>query len=86
MDLSKLLQLTIDKSASDLHMVPGYYPTIRINGELFQLSTLEPITSENNESVLIPILNQLNYFRRLVIFIQDGQAVEGKNRGDIFIC
>lgn len=58
MDLSKLLQLTIDKKASDLHLVPGYFPTIRVNGELFQLTTLEIITPENTETMLISILNQ----------------------------
>ena len=58
MDLSKLLQLTIDKKASDLHMVPGYFPTIRVNGEIFQLTTLEIITPENLEKMLISILNQ----------------------------
>lgn len=58
MDLSKLLQLTIDKKASDLHMVPGYFPTIRVNGEIFQLTTLEIVTPENLEKMLISILNQ----------------------------
>jgi len=58
MDLSKLLQLTIDKKASDLHMVPSYFPTIRVNGEIFQLTTLEIVTPENLEKMLISILNQ----------------------------
>lgn len=57
MDLSKLLQLVIDKKASDLHMVPSYFPTIRVNGELFQLTTLETLTPENIEKMLLPILN-----------------------------
>ena len=57
MDLSQLLQLTIDKKASDLHLVPGYYPTIRVNGELFQLTTLEMLTPENLEIILVSILN-----------------------------
>ena len=58
MDLSNLLQLTIDKKASDLHMVPGYFPTIRVNGEIFQLTTLKIVTPENLEKMLISILNQ----------------------------
>lgn len=57
MDLSKLLQITIDKKASDLHLVPSYFPTIRINGELFQLTTLEVITPENMEKILLSVLN-----------------------------
>ena len=39
-------------------MVPGYFPTIRVNGEIFQLTTLEIITPENLEKMLISILNQ----------------------------
>ncbi len=57
MDLSKLLQLTIDKNASDLHLVPGYFPTIRVSGELFQLTTLEVIDPKNIEKMLVSILN-----------------------------
>lgn len=57
MDLSKLLQLVIDKKASDLHLVPSYFPTIRVNGELFQLTTLEVLSPENMEKMLLPILN-----------------------------
>lgn len=57
MDLSKLLQLVVDKKASDLHVIPGYYPTIRVNGELFQLTTLELITPENSNRILQSFLN-----------------------------
>lgn len=57
MDLSKLLQLVIDKKASDLHLVPSYFPTIRVNGELFQLTTLEVLSPDNMEKMLFPILN-----------------------------
>ncbi|MEK7633877.1 MAG: PilT/PilU family type 4a pilus ATPase [Patescibacteria group bacterium] len=58
MDLPQLLQLTIDKKASDLHVVPGYYPTIRVSGELFQMSTLSIITPEDSEKMLNSFLNQ----------------------------
>lgn len=58
MDLSKLLQLVVDKKASDLHLVPGYFPTVRVNGELFQLSTLTIVTPEESEKILNSFLNQ----------------------------
>ncbi|HEX7542477.1 MAG TPA: type IV pili twitching motility protein PilT, partial [Patescibacteria group bacterium] len=58
MELSQLLQLTIDKKSSDLHVVPGYYPTVRINGELFQMSTLAIITPEDSEKMLTSFLNE----------------------------
>lgn len=58
MDLSQLLQLTIDKKGSDLHIISGYYPTIRVSGELFQLTTLAIITAEDSEKMLTSFLNQ----------------------------
>jgi len=57
MDLSQLLQLMIEKKASDLHVVPGYYPTVRISGELFQLTTLELITKDSSEKMLTSFLS-----------------------------
>lgn len=58
MDLLKLLQLTIDKKASDLHLIPAYFPTVRVSGELFQLITLKVLTPEDTEKMLMEILNQ----------------------------
>jgi twitching motility protein PilT len=57
MDLPSLLQLVIDKKASDLHVVPGYYPTIRISGDLFQMTTLKVITPENSDKMLSSFLS-----------------------------
>lgn len=57
MDLSQLLQLVIEKKASDLHLVPGYYPTVRISGELFQLTTLSVITRADSEKMLTSFLS-----------------------------
>jgi len=57
MDISKLLQLVIDKKGSDFHVMPGYYPTIRISGELFQLTSQTVVTPEDSEKMLLSILN-----------------------------
>ncbi len=56
MDLAQLLQLTIEKSASDLHIVPHYYPAIRMNGELRQLKTYQIIEPATAAAVLASIL------------------------------
>ena len=45
MNIKELLQLTIDKTASDLHIIAGIPPTLRIDGEL------APIP---NEAFLVP--------------------------------
>ncbi len=57
MDIFKLLQLAIEKQASDLHIVPDYYPTMRINGELYQMSTLPLITKESAEAMAFAIVS-----------------------------
>lgn len=56
MDLEKLLQIVIDKEGSDIHIIPEYYPTIRVGGELYQLTTLTKITPEISEKILLGIL------------------------------
>ncbi len=57
MELSKLLKLVIEKRASDLHIVPGYFPTIRVSGELYQLTTLQLVGEKDSEAMLFSILN-----------------------------
>jgi twitching motility protein PilT len=44
MDIKNLLQLTVDKNASDLHMVVGIVPTLRVDGELLTVPN-EPVLS-----------------------------------------
>ncbi|HLL60584.1 MAG TPA: hypothetical protein VK338_02615, partial [Candidatus Nitrosocosmicus sp.] len=58
MDLNQLLQLTIDRSASDLHIIPEFYPTIRTNGELISMKTFPVVTGEISKAMLTPILEE----------------------------
>ncbi len=58
MDLSNLLQLVIDKNASDLHLIAQYYPTIRVGGELYQLTTLPLLTPDLIEKMLFSFLSE----------------------------
>ena len=57
MDLGQLLQLTIDRKASDLHIVPTYYPAIRVNGELAQQQAFPIIDIIGAQNLLMSILN-----------------------------
>jgi twitching motility protein PilT len=57
MDIKNLLQLTIDRNASDLHLVVGYYPSIRIFGELRQFQDYPLLTPEMNQTMLFSLLN-----------------------------
>lgn len=56
MEIEKLLQIVIDKEGSDIHIIPEYFPTIRVGGELYQLTTLEKITPEASEKMMLSIL------------------------------
>lgn len=44
MDIFKLFDLTIEKQASDLHLIPNYYPAIRINNDLFFTRSFDILT------------------------------------------
>lgn len=56
--LESLLQTTIEKDASDLHIVPGYYPTIRINSELYPLLLTEVLDGSATNTILLAILTE----------------------------
>lgn len=58
MDIAKLLELTIERNASDLHLVAGTFPSVRVDGELFQLSSLSLLTADLTQSMLFSILNE----------------------------
>lgn len=53
MTLKDLLQLSVDRNASDLHLVSGFPPALRVDGELF------PIPSESilTPQMIIELLN-----------------------------
>lgn len=57
MKLSDLLQATIDKDASDLHIIVGYHPTIRVSGELYQLVTFPVVSEDLSQEMLFSIIN-----------------------------
>lgn len=44
MTITQLLQLTVDRQASDLHIVVGFVPRLRINGELGEIPGESPTT------------------------------------------
>ncbi len=58
MDIFHLFDLTIEKQASDLHLIPDYYPAIRINNELLYVRSAEVLTQENMEKLVLSILNE----------------------------
>lgn len=52
----QLLQLTIERNASDLHLIVGSQPTLRINGELIPVQSTEKLTNQSIEELFFPLL------------------------------
>ena len=57
MTLQELLKLTIDSKASDLHLLVGIPPYMRINGELKPLENLPPLTNETAKTLILSGMN-----------------------------
>jgi len=56
-NLEELFKIAIEKNASDIHFVPGYSPSVRINGQLYVLKSYPVIDAEISQKTLLPILS-----------------------------
>jgi len=66
MDIKELLQQTIDTNASDLHIISGIPPTLRIDGELMAIANSGILTSESTLNLLKEVINS-EQFERLTV-------------------
>lgn len=57
MNIQQLLELTISKGASDLHLSVGFKPIFRINGELYPVPGEDIVSQEQIEGLIQPLLN-----------------------------
>lgn len=57
MEIQQLLQLVIDKKASDLHLVVGIPPALRVDGELVRVSNEPLLSKEEAERIIKGVLN-----------------------------
>lgn len=58
MDIKELLKLAIERNASDIHIVPNYYPTLRINNELYFLRDYPIVTKDEGSKMVRSILTE----------------------------
>ena len=56
MNISELLDLTIKNKASDLHLLAGIPPAIRVDGNLLPLSNYKALTKEDVEEMAFSLL------------------------------
>jgi len=59
MNIQQLLDLTIQKNASDLHLSVGFPPILRIHGDLFPVPGEAPVTPEQIDSLIQPLLSDI---------------------------
>lgn len=57
MEIKKLLEITINRRASDLHLIVGVPPMLRVNGVLSPISGLEPLTAEQAQELVLSLVN-----------------------------
>mgnify|MGYP001572808353 CR=1 FL=1 len=57
MDMNQLFLLAIERKASDIHLIPGYFPAFRIDGVLYQMSSLPILTPEISAQLINSFLN-----------------------------
>ncbi len=53
-----LLQIMIDRGASDLHITTATYPQIRISGKLLPLTEFEQLTPQDTQRLAYSVLNE----------------------------
>ena len=62
--LKELLLLTAQRNASDLHLIAGRFPTIRLDGELISLIDQPILTNKDIEEMVSSLLN--DYQKRIL--------------------
>lgn len=56
MEIKKLLQTVIDKKASDLHIIVGVPPHLRINGSLVPVEETRSVTTDEAKDLIFPLM------------------------------
>jgi twitching motility protein PilT len=56
MNILDIIQLVVDHEASDLHIVVGVPPTLRIHGELLPVQGAPPLNKEQAEGLIFPLM------------------------------
>lgn len=56
MNINQLLEITVERVSSDLHLVVGYPPAIRVHGELIPVVGMPVLTDADIENLISPLL------------------------------
>ena len=56
MTIQQLMEITVARKASDLHLLVGHAPSIRIYGDLIPIPGEQPLTPESMDLLIMPLL------------------------------
>src|SRR5712692_8754229 len=57
-NMADLLQIMVDRGASDLHITSGTHPQLRISGRLTQLEQFETLAPQDTQRLAYSVLNE----------------------------
>lgn len=57
MNINQLLELTVQRNASDLHLSVGFPPMLRVHGELFPIPGEASVTPQQIEGIIASMIN-----------------------------
>ncbi|MFO0703547.1 MAG: PilT/PilU family type 4a pilus ATPase [Patescibacteria group bacterium] len=80
MTIQELLTFTVQRKASDLHIISGYPPTIRVNREMFQMNSYPAITPDESKEMLLTLLTPLQKDRLMKTYELDCSISLGDER------
>jgi len=56
--MDKLFSIAVEKGASDIHLVVGKPPLLRLSGQLLSIEAAKPLTKENIEELVFSMLSE----------------------------
>jgi twitching motility protein PilT len=86
MDIKDLLAFSVKQQASDLHLLPGLPPLMRIQGELVPLAEHPPLTADDTKNLIYNLLSPTEkqaFENKLVIDIAINLPTIGNFRASI---
>lgn len=87
MKIEKFLEISVKQHASDLHLIPGITPLLRIDGILSPIKHMEPISAEECKHLIYSIMSdeqKQNFEQHLVIELALASPKIGNFRVSIF--
>ncbi|MBI2019137.1 type IV pilus twitching motility protein PilT [Candidatus Daviesbacteria bacterium] len=59
MNIQQLLDITVQRNASDLHLSVGFPPIVRVHGELLPVPGEEAISPQQMDSLILPLISDI---------------------------